>query len=277
MAAKREEEVSKPSIGHIIAGINRKAGSQIIQRVSKMESLTIPRISTGLKELDDALGGGIPKRRITELYGFPSGGKSLIALLTIAQAQREGKDCVWIDAEGSFDPEWAKKLGVNVDELILSPEVMAEDVLTMVLKLLPAEPDIIVVDSIAATITREEHKEQELDKAFMAKKARLMSKALPKITIANKNTAIIFINQMRSTMNPYGASNTTPGGNALPHYASIRCEVKRGDGITEAGTTVKSMQKDWVGNVVQVRVKKNKTAPPFRKASFKLFYDGRVE
>lgn len=267
------QEVKKPSLNRLVLEINKKAGETILGRVLNMPNLEIKRLKTGIESLDLALGGGMPAGRIVELYGLPSAGKSLISLLTIAQAQRDGKECVYLDCEDSFDAGWAKKLGVDIDKLVLGQSSVGEDTLELVIKLLKAEPAIIVVDSVAAMVTRAEL-EEDIDKAFMAPKARLLGKALRMILAQNKGTTIIFINQLRATMAMYGPQLTTPGGKAIPYAASIRMEIKKSEDIHEEGKKTKPI----IGQIVGFKVTKNKTARPFQVGSFKFFYDdGHIE
>lgn len=272
MSKTNEEEVKVPSLKRVIAQINKDAGENVIGKLSDMPLLSVERLSTGVKQLDEALGGGFPSKRVVELYGQPSAGKSLISLLVIKEAQKLGKQCVYLDVEDTFDAEWAKKLGVNTDELILSQSSVGEDTLGLVIKLLKAEPDIIVVDSVAAMITRAEL-EEDIDKAFMAPKARLMSKGLSIINALNKKTLIIFINQLRATMAMYGPQFVTPGGNALKFYTSVRVEVKKTEELHEDDKKTKPV----IGQIIGFKTTKNKTAAPFQVGSFKFFYDGRIE
>jgi len=273
--SKKKIEISnkKPSLKRIAAEINKKFGSNIIGTMKDMSSIKTERFSSGIKKMDDAIGGGYPTRRIVELYGVPSGGKSLISLLIIASAQKKKRECVYIDVEDSFDPAFATKLGVNMDDLIIMQSSIGESTLETVCSLLAAEPGVIVIDSVAAMITQGEM-DEGLEKAFMAPKARLMSKALAKINALNKDTLIIFINQLRSTLTMYGPPTTTTGGRSLAHYASIRVEVKKADKIFFEDKKTKPV----IGQVVAFNVTKNKTAIPFRTGSFKFFYeDGHIE
>jgi len=267
------EEKKTPSLNRVLAEINKKAGEQVIGRISDLRSLDIERIPTGISSLDDALGGGFPMRRMVELYGLPSGGKSLISLLAIKSAQEKGLDCIYVDVEDSFDPVWASKVGVDVDKLVVAQSSVGEDIMDMLCKLLDAQPAVIVVDSVAAMIPRVEQ-EESVEKATMALKARLMSRGLAKLTSLNKNTMFIFINQLRSTLAMWGPQSTTTGGRALGHYASIRVEVKKGDPIHEEDKKTKPI----IGQIVNFNVTKNKTAPPYKFGSFKFWYeDCRIE
>lgn len=266
------ENYTPPSLNRIIAEINKKAGENVIGRIPTMGNISVQRLPTGLPGLDAALGGGLPAKRVVELYGLPGVGKSLIALLTIKEIQKHGGECIYLDVEDGFDPEWATKVGVDVDKLVLSQSAVGEDTLEMVAKLLRAEPAIIVVDSVAAMVTRAEL-EEDIEKAFMAPKARLMSKGLMILNAINKKTLIIFINQLRSTMAMYGPQFTTPGGQALKYYSSIRIEVKKGEDLRVDGKKTTEI----IGQTVSYRITKNKVAPPFKNGAFKLWHDGRIE
>lgn len=269
---KKKDEIIEPtkvpSLNRVIAEINKKYSENIIGTIDSMGSLTIERVSSGIASLDTALGGGFPLARMVELYGLPSGGKSLISLKTIAEAQKQGLDCVYIDAEDSFDPSFAEKLGVNTKKLIVAQSSVGETTIDLMCKILEAQPAIMVLDSVAAIITKGEM-EESMDQQFMAVKARLMSRALAKLNALNKKTLIIFINQLRSTMAMYGPQTTTTGGRALGHYSSIRVEVKKGDflRVDDKKTT------DIIGQIVNFQITKNKTFAPYKYGSFKLWYD----
>lgn len=265
--AKMEEKKAK-DLSRVLAEINKKAGERVIGRLSTMPNMQIERLKTGVSILDDALGGGFPSKRIIELYGLPSGGKSLICMLTIASAQKEGKSCIYIDVEDSFDPEFATKLGVDVDKLVVAHVGVTEEVMNMIIKLLEAEPDLIVVDSVAAMSTIDEM-EEPVEKQFMALKARAMSKALPKLVTLNRKTTLLFINQIRNTMAMYGAKTTTPGGMALTHACSVRLEIKKGDFLRVDGKKTT----DVIGQIIKFKITKNKTAPPFKEGAFQFFYE----
>lgn len=269
-----KSETKKASLNRIIAQINKKAGETVIGRLGKMENLATVRIPTGISKLDEAMGGGFPVGRMVELYGLPASGKSLIAQLVMAQAQKMGGECVYVDAEGTFDPVFATKLGVNTDDVVLVQTGIGEDVIDTMCKLLEADPMVIIVDSIGAIITRNET-EESVEKVFMAPKARLLSKGLPKLTILNRKTLIIFINQLRKNVTMFGGGgNTTMGGMALGFYASVRVEVKRDrELLYEEG----KKSGEVVGQIVQYNITKNKTAPPYKTGSFKFFFDGHFE
>lgn len=267
------EEKKVPSLNRVLAEINKKAGEQVIGRLKDFPTMNIERLETGIESVDKALGGGFPMRRIIELYGLPSGGKSLISLLAIRAAQARGLDCIYVDVEDSFDPKWAVSLGVDVEKLVVAQSSVGEDIMDMLCKLLDAQPAVIVVDSVAAMIPRVEQ-EESVEKPTMALKARLMSRGLAKLTSLNKNTMIIFINQLRATLAMWGAQTTTTGGRSLGHYASVRMEVKKGDALHIEDKKTKPI----IGQMVNFNVTKNKTAPPFQLGSFKFFYDDcRIE
>jgi recombination protein RecA len=262
-----------PSLTSIMQGMNRKYGANTIGSTKTMENLAIGRIKTGVSKLDEALGGGFPKGQLVEMYGQPSSGKSLISLLTVKQAQSEGLDCIYIDAENSYDPEWAKTVGVDTDKLYVTQMSVGEDVYDMIAKLLEANPGIIVLDSVAAMVTRSEL-EDPMDQQHMAPLARLMNVGIKKITALQQDTLIIFINQIRQNVSPYGAVFYTPGGKALLHKAAIRLEVKKDSQlITRSG---KKTDPDVIGQIVDYKAMKNKTAAPYKFGSFRLLYDGAV-
>lgn len=273
MAKKTKTEETpkgKPSLGLLISQINKKMGETVIGRIGDMVNIQAERISTGISQLDEALGGGFPRGRMVELFGLPSSGKSLIAQLAIANAQKQGGECVYLDAEGSFDPTFAEKLGVDTKKLVLVQSGIGEDMIDIMAKVLSAEPAVIVVDSVGSMITRGEM-EESVEKVFMAPKARLMSKGLPKLTALNKNTLIIFINQLRNVITTWGGGgNTTTGGMSLGFYSSIRLEIKKDkDLLYEDGKKTGNV----IGQVAHFRVVKNKTAQPYKIGSFKLIYD----
>jgi recombination protein RecA len=250
-------------LNKIINEINKKFGPNTIGTVAEMQTLKVERIPTGSIYLDWALGGGWPLGRPVELYGPYSSGKSLIALKTITEAQKKGLKCIYIDAESSFDPEFAKLLGVDVSDLIVSQLSVGEDTIDIVATLLQADVGVIVIDSVASMIPRSEL-EDPMDQQTMGLAARMMSKALRKLTALNKNTLVIFINQIRMDIASYGRPETTTGGRALGFYAAARVDVRRGEFIKEGD--------DLVGQVIKFKVTKNKTAPPFRTGYFNFDY-----
>lgn len=256
------------TIDKIIAEINKFYNDEnIINRASKFKNLSIASISSGSLFLDWCIGRGFPRGKIIELYGVESAGKSLIATFATAEAQKLGGECVWIDAENAFDPDFAARLGVDIQKLIISQSSVGEPTLDLVCKLLEAEPDMVIIDSVASMIPKIDL-EEPLEQPVIATRARMMSRGLSKLNALNKKTTIVFINQLRSTLSLYGSPTTTSGGRALGHYSSVRIEVKRGDFIEE--------NKTRIGQVVKFRVTKNKTNIPWREGYFKYLYEGKI-
>lgn len=258
----------------IINQLNKKYGKNTINYVSKMSGIRVDRVGSGSLALDTILGEsegryGWPLGRMVELYGHFSSGKSLISLMTIAEAQKRDLPCVYIDAENGFDPEFATKLGVDVGKLILSQVSVGEDVMDILTDVIRADKKmVIVVDSVAGLAPMKEM-EESMEQHNIALTARLMSKALRKVTALNKLALIIFINQIRISPGAYGNPETTPGGKALGHYSSVRVEVRKGEPLTQ--------NKKQIGQVVKFKVTKNKTASPYGNGYFKFYYDGHID
>lgn len=263
----KKNQIAKNNLQVVINSINKKAGENVIGFLKDMKPLTIERLSSGSIMLDYCLGGGFPKGRIVELYGPFASGKGLISLFTIASAQKKNLSCIWMDSENAWDPDFSAKCGVDINKLIISQSSKGEETIDIVCKLLEAEPDIIIIDSVAAMIPKPDL-EEPLEQAVMATRARLMSRGLAKLNTLNKNTLIIFINQIRSSMTQYGPKYSTPGGYALGHYASVRVEVNKGELIRDSQNKEKVL-----GQVVKFRVTKNKVGTPFKEGYFNFFYD----
>jgi recombination protein RecA len=248
----------------LIAKINKKFKTTIIGKANEMD-LERAKISTGSAFLDYCTGGGFPLGRIVELYGTYGSGKTLISLMTIAEAQQQGLPCYVIDAEKSFDIKHAQNLGVDTDSLIIAQIAEGETIFDILIQIAElGEESVIFVDSVSSLVPIYEV-EEGMDKQTMALQARIMSKGLRKLNNANSKSLIIFSNQIREKVGAYGNPETTSGGRALGHYASIRIEIRRGKFLLDD-------EKNKVGQIIKFKVDKNKVARPQLEGYFRYIY-----
>ena len=261
-------DTKKQSLDNALKQIEKEYGQGTIMKLGTKDIVEVGSISTGSFSLDKALGiGGLPKGRVVEIYGPESSGKTTLTLQVIAECQKAGGSAAFIDAEHALDPEYAKALGVDIDELVVSQPDTGEQALEVTDTLIQSKSlDVIVIDSVAALVPRAEL-EGDMGDSHVGLQARLMSQALRKITgnIQKSNTMVIFINQIRMKIGVmFGSPETTTGGNALKFYSSVRLDIRRVGAIKDGD--------EVIGNETRVKVVKNKVAPPFKVVDFQILY-----
>lgn len=266
--AKKKDNDTKTDLDSLIKELQKEFGEGAVMKLEEMPKVDVEVISTGSPSLDLALGvGGLPRGRVIEIFGPEASGKTTVALETIAEAQKKGGNVAFIDVEHALDPEYAKKIGVDINKIIISQPDSGEDALNLVERLVKSGLfDVIVIDSVAALAPKAEL-EGEIGDHFIGLQARLLSQALRKLTaiISKTKTIVIFLNQTRVQIGGMlGGQETTPGGKALKFYASVRIELKKLGQIKKGD--------EIMGVKIKARVVKNKIAPPFKSAEFEIYY-----
>jgi len=266
-AETKKQEPEEDGIDAVLEVLRSKHGEEAIMKLGEMSSATVEVISTGPLSLDIALGGGLPKGRIVEIYGPEGSGKTTLALTVAAETQKKGGKVAFIDAEHALDPEYAKRIGVKTSELLLSQPSSGEEALNILESLVRSGAmDLVVVDSVAA-LTPQAEIDGEMQDQQIGLQARLMSKALRKVTAlaARSGTMIIFINQLREKIGiMFGNPETTPGGRALKFYSSVRIDIRRIAQVKKSDAVV--------GHRTKVKIAKNKVAPPFKVVELDIIY-----